>query len=81
MESPVPRTYRYQEKIIRTIAKNVKKWRLERGLSQAALAARAKVPRTYISMIERCERNLSILSIEGVAKALKVKVSELTHPH
>jgi len=55
----------------------VKKFRLEKGLSQEVLAHMADLDRTYIPSIEKGERNISIVVIEKIAKALKVKISVL----
>jgi len=55
----------------------VKKLRLEKGLSQEALAHQADLDRTYIPSIEKGERNVSITVIEKIAKALNVKISIL----
>ena len=56
--------------------KKVKEQRLKMGLSQEKLAARAKVHRTYIGMIERAEKNITLENIEKVAKALNLKLSD-----
>lgn len=55
----------------------VKKLRLEKGLSQEKLAYEADLDRTYIPSIEKGERNVSIVVIEKIAKALKVKIADL----
>ena len=55
----------------------VRKIRVNQGLSQEQLADRAGLHRTYIGMVERAEKNLSLNSIEKIAKALGVSVSEL----
>ena len=55
------------------------KFRKERnklGLSQEELAAKAGVHRTYIGMIERAEKNITLENIEKVAKALNLKLSD-----
>ena len=57
--------------------KQVKKLRLEKGLSQEALALLADLDRTYIPSIEKGERNVSITVIKKIANALKVKISIL----
>jgi len=57
--------------------KQVKKIRIEKGLSQEALALSADLDRTYIPSIEKGERNVSITVIEKIAKALNVKISIL----
>jgi transcriptional regulator with XRE-family HTH domain len=54
----------------------VRKERHEQGLSQEELASRAGVHRTYIGMIERAEKNITLENIEKVAKALGLKLSE-----
>lgn len=55
----------------------VKELRVGLGLSQEELAERAKLHRTYIGMIERAEKNITLENIEKIAKALKVKISDL----
>lgn len=47
------------------------------NLSQEQLAESAGVHRTYIGMIERAEKNITLVNIEKIAKALKVSISEL----
>jgi len=56
-----------------------KKVRAERdklGFSQEELASRAGVHRTYIGMIERAEKNITLENIEKVVKALNLKLSD-----
>lgn len=50
--------------------------RAKLGLSQEALATRAGVHRTYIGMIERAEKNITLENIEKVCNALKISLSE-----
>ena len=57
--------------------KAVREERLKLGLSQEELAERAGVHRTYIGMIERAEKNITLENIEKLAKALKLSVSKL----
>ncbi len=56
---------------------NVKRLRRSKGWSQEYLASRAKLHRTYIGSIERGERNVSLLNIERIAKALGVAINTL----
>ena len=58
-------------------AANVRKKRLELGLSQEVLAESAGVHRTYIGMLERAEKNVTIYNIERLAAALGVPAFEL----
>lgn len=55
----------------------VKEIRKEQNLSQEKLAEKAKLHRTYIWMIERWERNVTIENIEKIAKALWVTMQDL----
>lgn len=47
------------------------------GLSQEKLAELAEVHRTYLSGVERGERNASLITIVRIAKALDISLSEL----
>ena len=55
----------------------VRDLRKERGLSQEQLAFKADLHRTYIGMIERAEKNITLINIEKIAKALNVDIKEL----
>lgn len=57
--------------------KKVRELRLERGYSQEAFAFECGLHRTYIGCIERGEKNITIVNIEKIAKALKIKTYEL----
>ena len=54
----------------------MKEIRLEKGISQEALAAAADLHRTYVSSVERGERNVSIVNIARLADALNVPIRE-----
>lgn len=56
----------------------VRNLRKAKGLSQEAFADRCGLDRTYISGIERGQRNLSLRNIELIAAALGVSISQLT---
>lgn len=51
--------------------------RAERGISQERLAELAGLDRTYVSGIERGERNASLANILRLSQALEIKVSDL----
>jgi transcriptional regulator with XRE-family HTH domain len=54
--------------------------RLGKGLSQEALADLAGLHRTYVGSVERSERNISIDSMERLAKALGAQLVDLLKP-
>lgn len=66
-----------KEPILVLFGRNVQNHRKALGLSQEQLADRAGVHRTYIGMIERAEKNITLVNIEKIAKALNVSISEL----
>lgn len=56
---------------------NLKKIRLEKKISQEELAFRSGLHRTYVSSVERGERNISIENIQKLANALDVSIKSL----
>jgi transcriptional regulator with XRE-family HTH domain len=62
------------------IAGNVRRLRKGRGLSQEELAEECGYHRTYVGGIERCERNITIATLEALAGALGVEPVELLAP-
>ena len=63
-----------KKKILIKFGERVREKRLEQGLSQEELAVKAGVHRTYIGMIERAEKNISLLSIQKLSKALNIPI-------
>lgn len=59
------------------LSKNIKKYRGIIDISQEELAYRCGLHRTYISDVERCNRNISIDNIEKIALALSVSPADL----
>lgn len=51
---------------------NLRKFRTEKGLSQEKFAERCGLHRTYISDIERFQRNVSLDNIQRIADALQL---------
>lgn len=59
------------------LGQRIKELRLRAGYSQEELAAKANLHRTYMSDIERGERNVSLENIEKIANALNAEPREL----
>ena len=66
------------KQILIHFGKRVHEERTKKGVSQERLGELAKVHRTYIGMIERAEKNITLTNMEKIAKALGKKVSDLT---
>ena len=70
-----------QCRLVAVFAANVRRRRIELNLSQEALAERAGVHRTYVGMLERGEKNVTIYNIERIADALAVDPALLLRDH
>lgn len=67
-----------QKQIARqTFAANLRRLRLDAGLSQEAFAEKCGLHRTYIGCVERGEKNISIDNIERIANALGCSMADL----
>ena len=63
--------------IVKVFGKNVKKYRVQAGLSQEAFAEKCGLHRTYISAVECCRRSISLENIQRIADALKIETYKL----
>ena len=54
--------------ILYKFGKNISKLRKEQNLSQEQLSFKTELHRTHIGMIERAERNITLLNIEKLSK-------------
>lgn len=63
--------------IVKVFGLNVRRLRLERGLSQEKFAEKCGLHRTYISDIECFQRNVSLENIQKIADALGVDTYKL----
>jgi transcriptional regulator with XRE-family HTH domain len=59
------------------LSENMRRLRAARGLSQEALAYKYDINRTYLSAVERAERNVSVENIARIAKGLRVEAFAL----
>ncbi|MBA7495577.1 hypothetical protein ES702_06164 [subsurface metagenome] len=55
----------------------VRELRKKKGMSQEDLAHRADLHRTYIGMIERAEKNITLVNISKISTALDVSIRSL----
>lgn len=66
-----------KQPILLHFGQSVQQHRKALGLSQEQLADKAGVHRTYIGMIERAEKNITLCNMEKIAKALDTSICEL----
>jgi len=59
------------------LAWNIRKLRVERGLTQEKLALDAGIDRAYFGRIERSKENLSLATVDVLARTLEVPVAVL----
>ncbi len=62
------------------VARNLRRLRVQKGISQEALAVDAEIDRTYVSRLERSLENPSVAVLERVAKALGADIRDLFDP-
>jgi transcriptional regulator with XRE-family HTH domain len=66
-----------KENILKNFGERVRVMRKEKKLSQEQLAHKANLHRTYIGMIERAEKNITLINIEKIANALELNINDL----
>lgn len=66
-----------QSEILKFVGNNVRIARKKSGISQEDLANRTSLHRTFVSSVERGEKNISILNLYKIAEELKVDVCSL----
>jgi transcriptional regulator with XRE-family HTH domain len=59
------------------LAENIRSYRSRAGISQDEFAVQCGVHRTYVGSVERCERNVTLSTLEMIAKAIGVTTPEL----
>jgi len=65
------------KRFLRDLGLRLRQHRLARNWTQAELAQRCELHRTFIGSVERGERNLSILNLRLIAKVLRVPLADL----
>ena len=63
--------------IAKMVGQRIRNYRIRLGLSQEKLAELSACPPSYIGQIERGEKNATLESIERIASALRVSLSDL----
>jgi len=66
-----------KNEILVIFGNNVRTFRRLLNISQEELAFKANLHRTYIGMIERAEKNITLINMEKIANALGVKIKDL----
>ncbi|TNJ34021.1 helix-turn-helix domain-containing protein [Prosthecochloris vibrioformis] len=63
--------------IAEKLGRRVRALRLDRGYSQEAFAEMADLHRTYIGMVKRDEKNITVRNAEKIANDLNVSLSDI----
>jgi len=66
-----------KKSVLLKFGQKVRAERAKLGLSQEAFASRVGVHRTYVGMIERAEKNITLENIEKISKALGISLDQL----
>lgn len=73
-------SYKLDSEILIKFGNRVRSLRKEKRLSQEELAFKANLHRTYIGMIERAEKNITLNNIQKIANALEIRLTDLFDP-
>jgi len=66
-----------KKEVLIKFGQKVREERAKLGFSQEELGLKAGVHRTYIGMIERAEKNITLINIEKISKALGISKDKL----
>ena len=65
------------KQLLRLLGQKIRAERVSKGWSQEELAEKAGLHRTYIGMIERAEKNLTVVNLNRIAVALDLSIRDL----
>lgn len=65
------------DSVLVRFGRRIRELRKKKGLSQEALALEAGLDRSYIGGVERGERNISLINVEKLARALRVSTGDM----
>lgn len=65
------------EDLLTRLGDRIRKLRKARGWTQAEMAERVGIDRSFLADVERGKRNVSILNLELIAKGFKISLSQL----
>ena len=63
--------------LLKQLGLSIKLARVRKELSQEELAELAGLHRTYIGMVERAERSITVINLVQIAKALDISLDKL----
>lgn len=66
-----------KQEVLIIFGNKVREFRRLKNLSQEDLAEKAQLHRTYIGMIERAEKNITLVNIQKIANALEIQIKDL----
>lgn len=64
-------------KFLQHLGEHIRELREARGLTQQQLGDACKLHRTFVGSVERGERNIAVLGLRRMARALRVSLAEL----
>ena len=67
----------HDAQFLRDVGDRIREHRQTQKWTQADLAQRCRLHRTYIGSVERGERNVSILNLRRIAKVLRISLTAL----
>lgn len=63
--------------IVKVFGVNIRKYRVQLGVSQEKLAEMCGLHRTYISDVERFQRSIALANVQKIADALSIETYKL----